>query len=327
MTNDTMLDCLVIGGGPAGLTASIYLARYLRKFEVVDAGSSRAQLIPISHNHAGFPDGIRGSDLLARMRAQAQNYKAKITAGTVDALVAQEGMFIASVNGRQIETKTVLLATGVVDVEPELPDLPGAIQRGLIRHCGICDGFEIRGHRVGVLGVGSSGLHEALFLRTYTNDITLLSHGRPLDLSDDDMQLAEAAGIKLVSEVVNSVEVKGDKIQSVNLGERCLPFDSLYSAMGSLARSGLLAGLGTKLDDHGCVVTDEHQRTSTENLFAAGDVVRSLDQISVAMGEAAIASTAIHNCLRGATRFSKGASSVLSLSPAYANHSTAPLVP
>jgi len=258
------------------------------------------------------------------MRAQAQRYGTRITAGTVDGLELRQGGFLVSVNGRYLKTKTVLLATGVVDVEPELPDLPGAIRRGIIRHCGICDGYEISGHRVGVLGLGSSGLHEALFLPTYTEDITLLSHGEPLHLSDEELELAKSAGIRLVSEAVTAVDIDGDRIQSVNLGERCLPFDSLYSAMGSTARSSLLAGLGTKLDGHGCVVTDEHQRTSTENLFAAGDVVRSLDQISVAMGEAAVAATAVHNCLRGAMRFSHNASSDLSLSPEYAHHSLSP---
>lgn len=322
MAHPDILDCLVIGAGPAGLTASIYLARYRRRFEVIDAEESRARLIPTSHNHAGFPGGIHGPDLLARMRVQAQKYGASITVGTVDDLTAVAGGFVASANGRTVETRTVLLATGVVDVEPELPDLPGAIRRGLIRHCGICDGFEVIGHRVGVLGVGSSGLHEALFLRTYTNDVTLLSHGQPLQLSDEDLKVAESAGVRLVSDVVTAVGVEGDKIKSVNLGEQCLPFDSLYSAMGSTARSRLLTGLGTRLDGHGCVVTDEHQRTSTENLFAAGDVVRSLDQISVAMGEAAIASTAIHNCLRGAMRFSDTSPSDLSLSPGYAHHAT-----
>jgi thioredoxin reductase (NADPH) len=319
MPNPDTLDCLVIGGGPAGLTASIYLARFRRRFELIDAGYSRARLIPMSHNHAGFPEGIRGPDLLALMRAQAQKYGAQITTGSVDSLEAIAGGFVVNANGRCIETKTVLMATGVVDVEPDLPDLKNAIQRGLIRHCGICDGYEIIGHRVGVLGVGSGGLHEALFLRTYTDDVTLLSHGQPLDLSDSDLQLAKSAGVKLVSEVVTAVSVEGDKIQSISLGGRCLPFDSLYSAMGSTARSNILVKLATKLDHHGCIVTDKHQRTSTENLFAAGDVVRSLDQISVAMGEAAIASTAIHNCLRGAMRSLEGASSDLSLSPAYAN--------
>jgi thioredoxin reductase (NADPH) len=320
MNDPNILDCLVIGGGPAGLTAAIYLARFRRRFEVVDAGHSRAHLIPKSHNHAGFPDGVRGPELLERMRAQACRYGAEIATGMVGHLEAADCGFVATIDDRRVEARTVLLATGVIDSEPDLPDLADAIRRGLVRHCGICDGYEVIGHRIGVLGRGSSGLQEALFLRTYTDDVSLLSHGQPLDLSERELQLAHAAGIKLVPEAMTTVGISGDRIESVDVGGRCLPFDSLYSAMGSTARSSLLSSIGTEMDGHGCVLTDEHQRTSTENLFAAGDVVRSLDQISVAMGEAAIASTAIHNCLRGAMKFAPGKPDALSLSPGYASH-------
>jgi thioredoxin reductase (NADPH) len=321
MTEESgIIDCLVVGGGPAGLTAAIYLARFRRRFEVIDAGHSRAHLISRSHNHAGFPGGVRGPELLDRMRAQARLYGAQITTAEVGALVASERGFVATVGGRLIEARTVLLATGVVDSEPDLPDLPDAIRRGLIRHCGICDGFEVTDHRIGVLGHGSSGLREALFLRTYTKDITLLSLGQPLGLAEQELKLARDAGIALVPEPVTAVVVTGDRIESIDVGGRRVAFDSIYSAMGSTARSNLLCGLGTTMDGHGCVIADEHQRSSTENLFAAGDVVRSLDQISVAMGQAAIASTAIHNCLRGAMALPSGEGSTLSLSPGYAGH-------
>ena len=91
MSNDAMLDCLVVGGGPAGLTAAIYLARFRRNFRVIDAGDSRASWIPLSHNHAGFPDGISGDALLARMRAQAERYGAVIERGEVSRLERLDG--------------------------------------------------------------------------------------------------------------------------------------------------------------------------------------------------------------------------------------------
>lgn len=297
--DNSPLDCVVIGAGPAGLTAAIYLARFRRRFRVIDGGASRAALIPISHNHAGFPDGIAGPALLARMAVQAQKYGAEIVAGTVTALErGTDGLFRAKLDNDLVRARTVLLATGVVDVEPALPDLPDAIRRGLIRHCGICDGYEVINHRVGVIGRGDSGLREALFLRTYTDDITLLSLGQSLDLSPEEIQRANAAGIVLIDEPVTSVEVEGDRIATLTLRSgACRPFDSLYSAMGGKARSDLAHGLGAKLGDKGCVLTNEHLCSSVPGLFTAGDVVRSLDQISVAMGEAAIAATSIHNLL------------------------------
>ena len=297
--NDSPLDCLVIGAGPAGLTAAIYLARFRRRFRVIDGGASRAALIPISHNHAGFPDGIAGPALLARMAAQAQKYGSEIVPGTVTVLERRaDGLFSAVLDNDVVRTRTVLLATGVIDVEPELPDLLQAISRGLVRHCGICDGYEMIGHRLGVIGRGDSGLREALFLRTYTDDITLLSLGQPLNLSAEERQKANAAGIVLIEKAIASVAIEGDRIASLTFhGGTCKPFDSIYSVMGSKARSDLARQLGAKLDDKSCVVTDEHLSSSIEGLYAAGDVVRSLDQISVAMGEAAIAATSIHNLL------------------------------
>lgn len=313
------LDCLVIGGGPAGLTAAIYLARFRRRFQVIDGGASRAAWIPTSHNHAGFPDGIHGTTLLERMRAQARKYGAPIRSGTVTGLERRaDGVFVASTGEDRLTARTVLLATGVVDREPELPDLPDAVQRGLVRHCGICDGYEVIGHKVGVLGRGGSGLHEALFLRTYTDDVTLLSLQQKLVLSPDELREAQAAGIAVVEEPVASVTVEGDRIRSIATRQgTCHAFDTLYSVMGSTARSDLVRGLGTVLDENGCVATDEHQRSSTDGLLAAGDVVRSLDQISVAMGEAAIAATAIHNRLRGVAIPSSPISEALSFSPEY----------
>src|SRR5690606_32642995 len=130
------LDCLVIGGGPAGLTAAIYLARYKRRFLVVDAGESRCSLIPTSHNHSGFPDGINGFELLDRMAAQARKYGAAIDKGRVNQVHrAPDGTFVAIVGSHEARAKTVLLATGVIDIEPDLPDVENAVRRGLMRHC------------------------------------------------------------------------------------------------------------------------------------------------------------------------------------------------
>ena len=297
--DDTPLDCLVIGAGPAGLTAAIYLARFRRRFQVIDGGASRAALIPTSHNHAGFPDGIAGPELLRRMAAQARKYGAPIVSGTVTHLQRDaDGVFAAEVDGQRVLARTVLMATGVVDIEPDMPGLPDAIRRGMIRHCPICDGYEVIGHRVGVIGYGDGALRDALFVRTYSKDVTLLSLGQPLNLSAAERREAAAAGIEIIEDKVRSVEIEGDRIASLTLrGGACKPFDSLYSILGDKARSGLAASLGAKLDEKNGIVTDEHQRSSIAGLYAAGDVVRSLDQISVAMGQAAIAATAIHDSL------------------------------
>lgn len=295
-----MLDCLVIGGGPAGLTAALYLARYRRRFMVIDAGKSRAAWIPTSHNHAGFPDGIRGKDLLARMRAQAERYGARIGSGEVLRLAKQSDGFRATTTLGPVAARTLLFATGIIDGIPEIPDLYGAVQAGLVRYCPICDGYEVIGRKIAVLGSGAKACREASFIRTYTSDLTVLNPGAPLDRAQRDE--LDAAGIVLTEASVAQIAARGRGVQVRLDGDRALDFDTLYAALGSLPRSDLAHDIGAKLDGAGCFVVDDHLRTSVPGAFAAGDVVSSLDQISVAMGQAAIASTAIHNALPYAWR-------------------------
>jgi thioredoxin reductase (NADPH) len=293
-----LLDCVVIGGGPAGLTAAIYLARFRRRFVVIDAGDSRAALIPTSHNHAGFPDGIGGPELLARMTAQAKKYGASIERGTVTALTRECDGFKAAVDGATTRARSVIFAAGVVDIEPNLPDLERAIKRGLVRHCGICDGYEASGQKIGVIGHGEQGLGEALFLRTYSDDVTLLSLGEPLRASVDVWRRMEQAGIKGVEEAVTRVVVEGTRIKAIETAGGSHVFDTLYSALGSVPQTELLRPLGVRLTAAGCIQCGDHQCSSVDGLYAAGDVIEGLDQMSCAMGHAAVAAAAVHRRLR-----------------------------
>jgi thioredoxin reductase (NADPH) len=300
------LDCLVVGGGPAGLTAAVYLARFRRRFLLVDAGASRAALIPITHNHPGFPDGIRGIDLLARQRAQAERYGAPLVNGTVTRLERDpQGVFTAELKEsgdsdrtQQIIARMVLLATGVVDIEPELPNLENAIRRGYIRHCPICDGYEVIDQKIGVIGFGKGAIGEALFVRTYSEDVTLLTLGRRMALTRDDREQLDAAGIRAIEEPIAEVMIEGDKIAALRLHSgREHRFDTIYSALGARVRSDLARQLGAHHDEIGALRVDDHQRISVPGIWAAGDVVRSLNQLSVGMGQAAIATTDIHRQL------------------------------
>jgi thioredoxin reductase (NADPH) len=289
---DDCLDTLVVGAGPAGLTAAIYLARFRRRFLVVDSGASRASLIPRTHNHPGYPDGIDGSELLRRMRAQAERYGARVVEGEVDRLDREGETFRASWKSGAAVARTVLLATGLVDQPPALPDPPHAVRRGLLRYCPICDGYELIGRRVAVLGHSASAVGEAVFLRGYTDDVTLLPLGEALEAPAQGLPVIEARVIGLAEDAGGVAVALADG--------RKLRFDAVYGALGCTARSDLGVMLGAKIGSDGRFVTDEHQQTSVSGLYAAGDIVRGLNQISVAMGEAAIAASAIHNRLRGA---------------------------
>lgn len=300
MSTDATYDCLVIGGGPAGLTAAIYLGRYHLRCVVVDAGDSRATWIPTSHNHAGFPEGIHGEDLLARMRAQAKMYGAHLVSGRVTRLERDgTARFAAEWGGGTVRAQAVLLATGVINRRPSVDEAihDEAMARGLLRYCPICDGYEVTDKKVGVVGTAERGTAEARFLRSYTADLTLIAPDGPHRLDADQRAELDRLGIRVVDGAPGALFIDGDAM-AVPSVEGPLRFASVYPALGSDSNSDLAGSLGANLV-HGdaCVVIDDHQRTSIPGLYAAGDVTKGLDQISHAMGEAAVAATAIRNDL------------------------------
>ncbi|AXC49616.1 NAD(P)/FAD-dependent oxidoreductase [Paracoccus suum] len=302
----TKRDCVIVGGGPAGLTAAIYLARFCRSLTVIDADEGRLAMIPLSHNHPGFPKGIAGCDLLDRMRAQAREYGAEVTSGRVTALAGKvDGFTVTTEDGTVLTARTVLLATGVVNRRPPLADdvHADAVARGLLRYCPICDGFEQQDKRIGVLGADSHGMAEALFLRGYSKHLTMLTLIET-DLDAGERAQLKGAGITLEERPLAGLtfappgedESGGVRVSLQDGGQ--LTLDTLYPALGSETRNTLGLMLGTEVAEGACFVTDDSQRTSVAGIYAAGDAIEGLDQISVATGTGAKAAVAIHNDLR-----------------------------
>jgi len=292
-------DAVIVGGGPAGLTAAIYLGRFRRRCLVVDGSESRLGWIPITHNHPGFPDGVAGAKLLARMKAQAERYGASIRAGSVGAIRRAKDGFAVEVDGAPVAAPFVILATGAKDAPPPLPDLFDAVQKGLIRICPICDAYEVIDQAIGVIGEGPHGAREALFLADYSDRVSLIHLGHAAHLDAAARAALARAGVTVVESAVREVMVEDGRIAALCHadGER-REFDTLYSALGMTARADLATALGAEVSDGGCLVVGQHQMTSVEGLYAAGDVVRGLNQISIAQAEGAIAATDIHNRLR-----------------------------
>jgi len=293
-----MLDCVVVGGGPAGLTAAIYLARFHLDVRVIDAGNSRAATIPMTRNHAGFPDGITGVELVDRMRTQAERYGAELSLAEVTGLAASENGVNVIIEGEILATRSVLLATGVVNRRPPMPEElhRTALARGLLRYCPICDGYEVTDRRVAVLGTGEHGAREALFLRGYTADVTLIAPEGRHELSSEDRALLAQCAVEVVDGPATGLVIAGERI-ALRTPERDWRFDCLYPALGSDINSGLAISLGAARSEEGCLIVDAHQRTNIARLYAAGDVVKGLDQISHAMGEGGVAATTIRNDL------------------------------
>lgn len=298
MDSSTDLDCIVIGAGPAGLTAAIYLARFRRNFLVLDSGESRAAWIPRSHNHPGFPSGVRGTTLLARMRRQAEAYGARFRSGRAQSLRKARDRFRLSTEADEITAAMVILATGVQDNAPPIPGLEEGVSRGLVRICPICDGYEVIGKSVGVIGRDDHGAREAIFLRTWSDEVTFL-HVGDAPLPPATIRELKTAGVEIIRSAIQAVRIERRRIVAFDLGAgESRSFDAVYSALGVTARVRLAEEAGAELDGSGRLVVGDHQETSVRGLYAAGDVVRGLNQISTACGEGAIAATDVHNRLR-----------------------------
>jgi thioredoxin reductase (NADPH) len=291
-------EVLIVGAGPAGLTAATYLARFRRRVLVADGGAPRACWIPVSHNMPGFPHGITGDDILKRMTEQAGEYGAVIEGDRVEGLKRDGEGFIARLNGREVRIRAVLLATGVIDHHPDLPGVERAVERSLVRICPICDGYEAIGKAVAVIGNDDKGAREAAFLRTYSDRVALI-HTGPAGALAEEAELTRL-GIELIRAPIEDVRLEDDRVTALGWNGDYRSFDLVYSALGTSPNAGLAHGLDAAIGEDGRLFVDPHQQTSVKGLYAAGDVVRGLNQIAVASAEAAIAATAIHNALREA---------------------------
>jgi thioredoxin reductase (NADPH) len=284
-------DALIIGGGPAGLLAAVYLARFRRRTIVLDAGKSRAALIPRTRNAPAFPDGIEGEELLSRLRAQAEKYGAEIISMEAKQVRRVAGGFQVDAADANFEGCALLLATGVENVEPPIEDHDGAVRRGLLRYCPICDAHEVVGKRVGIVGNSARSAAERDFLRTYSDDVELIAATQEAAAILDDAGCAPAG-------VCDGFVPQPEGVTIKLSDGRMERFDTLYSCLGVRPRSDLAQQLGLQLAQEKTIEVDKHQRTSVESAYAAGDVVHALDQIAVAFGHAAIAATTMHNELR-----------------------------
>ena len=300
MPDDDILDCLVIGGGAAGLTAAVYLGRYKRRACILDAGGSRLQWIPRTRNVPGFPDGIEGPELLARLRQQAARYAVPTEHVTVERLARlADGSFRADAGGRSWRARFVLLATGARDVEPGIDGIHAAMRAGQVRYCPICDGYETQGQRVAVLGRAGHGLRESLFVSNFGNQVTWLAMASQEEVAPPDLATLREAGVRIADSPPHCIEcgVDGVGVRVSLQNGQVLEFDTLYPALGLQHQCQLATALGARARENGQLEVDAHQQTSVDGLYVAGDVAVDLNQIAVAAGHAAIAATAIHNRL------------------------------
>jgi thioredoxin reductase (NADPH) len=302
-------DCLVVGAGPGGLSAALYLARFLRRVLVLHDGASRTLRVSKTHNVPGFPDGVAGPELIERMTGHAMRFGARVREAEVLSASRSGDRFVLETrNGERFSAPALILATGLFMNQIPLPhDVHEAAMRaGVVRYCPICDGYEHRDKRIAVVGCDEQGANEALFLRCYSSDITLVPRAFD-ELDAQERSELERAGITLVERAVHRFELHGNTMH-VYLQGLAEPreFDVVYPALGTRQRTQFAQSLGVAVNDKGAVDARAPYGTAVPGLYCVGDIVDGLDQVSVAMGHGAVAATRAHNYLRAMEAESPG---------------------
>ncbi|MGY1709931.1 NAD(P)/FAD-dependent oxidoreductase [Geodermatophilus sp. SYSU D00758] len=290
-------DVVVVGGGAAGLSGALVLARSRRSVLVVDAGEPRNA--PADGVH-GFltRDGVPPAELLERGRAEVRGYGGSVVRGEVTGVTRDGGALVVSLaGGRVLRARRLLVATGLAD---ELPDVPGLRERWGhdVLHCPYCHGWEVRDRAIGVLASGPMSVHQALLFRQLSDDVTYLAHTLPPDEAQAE-QLA-ARGIRVVEGAVAGVAVEGDRLAGVDLADGTrVPLEAMVVATRMRARAGFLAGLGLHPVPHPAGVgehlpADPFGRTDVPGVWVAGNVTDLAAQVGAAAAAGAMAAAQIN---------------------------------
>jgi thioredoxin reductase (NADPH) len=296
----TLYDVLVIGGGAAGLSAGVTLARSLRNVLVVDAGEPRNAPADGVHNLLGH-EGMNPLELLAAGRAEATAYGAEIMADrAVAARRTEAGFAVDLASGRTVRGRRLVLATGLID---ELPDVPGVREHwgNQVLHCPYCHGYEVSGRRIAVLASSSLAVHQALLFRQLTSYVTVLMH-RQADLGVEETAQLQALGVRLLPGIVERVvteRIRGTGNQlMVHLADGArLEVDVVVVGPRMHARGELYAQLGGTISEHpmgNFIETGPMGRTPIEGVWAVGNVSDLSAMVSVAAGEGTMAAAAIN---------------------------------
>jgi thioredoxin reductase (NADPH) len=295
---DRQYDVAVVGGGPAGLSAALWLARYLHKVVVVDSGDPRNWETRGINGFLGH-QGIRSPDLRALGRADGAKYGVEFVGGIVDTAVSETGDLFAIClrDGTTIEAQRILLAIGIKDYWPPIPGLEQCYGE-TVHVCPDCDGYETRDKKTVVVGSGRKAVGMALALTTWTRQIVICTNGEAPDMKQDLLDQLKALNIPVLDQPITCVLSQKSEIHGIELaGGMSLDCERLYFAIGQYPADDLGAQLGCKRDQMGRLVIDDRNHTSIRNVYAAGDIAPGPQLAIVAAASGAVAAMAIHHSL------------------------------
>lgn len=289
------VDAAVIGGGPAGLSAAIYLARYNREVLVLDTGQGRSTHHQINHNYPGFPGGIATVDLRKLATEQLAHYpNARIAHHLVTDIGGDaERGFVLHAQGHSWQARTLLLATGVLDHFPHFPGWQSYVGRSMF-WCITCDGYENRGRSILVVGHTDAAAGEAMQLGSLTDRVRLLTNSHSDEIGPVLRRRLASAGIEVVHDRIGEAEGRDGRLTAiVTRGGLRIALDALFSIQGATPETRLARRLGIQLSDTGYIVVDTEQKTSVPGVYAAGDATAlHSHQVTAAVHEGAQAASA-----------------------------------
>lgn len=288
-------EALVIGGGPAGLSAALYLARYDRRTSLFDSGYGRSSWHQVNHNYLGFPGGLPARQLRELGHQQLAEYPHITTLDYKIESIRRDGdWFVAEGQAGEWRGRAVILCTGVIDHYPHFDGWEEYVGRSMF-WCITCDGYASRGMHIVVLGNNNEAASEAMQLTRFTDKLTLLTNTQDdCQISPEFQHRLEKAGIPLICDKIDHIDGSGGQFEAIyTMGGQRVELDRLFSQQGATPQSKLAADLGVELSDLGYIQTDTEQMTNVPGVFAAGDVTRLFaHQISTAVHEGGQAASA-----------------------------------
>jgi len=291
-------DVVVAGGGAAGLSGALMLARVRRSVVVIDAGSPRNA--PAAGVHGLLArEGMAPAELAERGRAEVRGYGGQVVPGEVTAVTRDDtGFAVTLADGRMVRARRLLVATGAADQLPDIPGLRARWGRDVV-HCPYCHGWEVRDQAIGVLATGPLAVHQALLFRQLSADVVFFCHTSPRPAGQGAEQL-DARGIRMVDGEVVSLEVAGDRIAGLRLRDGSLVRRQAIAVSSRMTvRAGFLAGLGLRPETHPSgagehIPSDAAGRTEVPGVWVAGNVTDPVAQVGTAAAEGAAAAAQIN---------------------------------
>jgi thioredoxin reductase (NADPH) len=291
-------DVSVVGAGPAGLCAALWLARYLHRVVLVDSGDPRNWETRGINGYLGH-QGIRSPELRALGRAECEKFGVDFVDGIVDTAIDEPGELFAIQlrGGTTIKARRILLAIGIKDYWPDIPGLERCYGE-TVHVCPDCDGYETKDRKTVVVGTGRKAVGMALALTTWTQQIVICTNGEKAELSEILLDKIKALNIPVLEAPIKSVVSHSSEIVGIELeGGMSLDCERLYFAIGQYPADDLGAQLGCKRDDLGRLVIDDRNHTSVKNVYAAGDIAPGPQLAIGAAAGGAVAAIAIHASL------------------------------